>query len=322
MMKLGEIYDLAIKMAIDTDPRPKKEILDDLKELKKKFKKMKKEERIGFDEDQLKNPYADSRILAGDLNMQVRTILTGIDMETAEILMANELNKKGEKIDLILAHHPEGRALQGLADAMKLQEHIMESAGVPLNITEKVLAPRIAEVKRALHADNFNRVAMAAELMGIAFACFHTLADNQVYAFLEKNISSKKHKRVTDVIKALLKIPEYKIAAEQGNKPEIVTGSENSYTGKIVATEMTGGTSGSEKIFEKLEYAGVGTILSMHCGEKHRKMAEKHHINVIVAGHMASDSLGMNLLLDKFEKKGVKIIPASGLIRVSRNKKK
>lgn len=322
MMKLGEIYDLAIKMAIDADPRPKKEVMDDLKELNKKYKKMKKDEKIGFDLDRLKNPYADSRVLAGDLNQEIRCILTGIDMETPEILLANELNKKGEKIDLVLAHHPEGHALQGLADAMKLQEHVMDVAGVPLNVTEKILSPRIAEVKRALHADNFNRVEMAAELLGFAFACFHTLADNQVYAFLEKNISAKKHRRVKDVIDALLKIPEYKISAEQGNKPEVVSGSPNSYAGKIVATDMTGGTSGSEKIFEKLEHAKVSTILSMHCGEKHRKMAEKHHINVIVAGHMASDSIGMNLLLDQFEKKGVKIIPASGLIRVSRNKKK
>lgn len=321
-MKLGEMYDLAIEMAIDKDPRQKKEIINELKEVKEKYQKMAKEEKIGFDQDKLKNPYADSRILFGDLDKEISCILTGIDMETPEILMANELNKKGKKIDLVLAHHPEGKALQGLADAMKLQEHIMEAAGVPLNVTEKILSPRIAEVKRALHADNFNRVAMAAELMNIAFACFHTLADNQVYAYLEKNISSKNHRHIKDVIKALLKIPEYKISAEQGNKPEVVTGSENSYAGKIVATEMTGGTSGSEKIFQKLEHAGVSTILSMHCGEKHRKMAEKHHINVIVAGHMASDSLGMNLILDEFEKKGVKIIPASGLIRVSRNSKK
>lgn len=321
-MKLGAIYDLAVEMAIDADPRSKKEIMDDLKELKAKYKKMKKEEKVGFDEDKLKNPYADSRVLTGDLNKEIKTIFTGIDMETPEILMAKELNREGHKIDLILAHHPEGHALQGLAEAMKLQEHIMGKVGVPLNTMEKILAPRIAEVKRALHADNFNRVEMAADLMGFAFACFHTLADNQVYNYLEKNISSKKFKRVKDVIEALVKIPEYKISSEQGNKPEVVTGSPDSYAGKIVAAEMTGGTSGSEKMFEKLEQAGVTTILSMHCGEKHRKMAEKHHINVIVAGHMASDSLGMNLLLDEFEKKGVKIIPASGLIRVSRNKKK
>ncbi|KKR97364.1 MAG: hypothetical protein UU49_C0033G0007, partial [Candidatus Magasanikbacteria bacterium GW2011_GWC2_41_17] len=44
-------------------------------------------------------------------------------------------------------------------------------------------------------------------------------------------------------------------------------------------------------------------------------------LNIIIAGHIASDSLGLNLFLDELEKKGIKIIPCSGLIRVSRVKK-
>ncbi|PJB18902.1 NGG1p interacting factor NIF3, partial [Candidatus Falkowbacteria bacterium CG_4_9_14_3_um_filter_36_9] len=53
-------------------------------------------------------------------------------------------------------------------------------------------------------------------------------------------------------------------------------------------------------------------------GEEHRKEAEKNHINVVIAGHMASDSLGMNLFLDELEKKGITVVPCSGLIRVKR----
>jgi hypothetical protein len=60
----------------------------------------------------------------------------------------------------------------------------------------------------------------------------------------------------------------------------------------------------------------------MHQSEEHRKAAEKAHINVIVAGHISSDSIGMNLFLDELEKRGMEIIPFGGLIRISRNKKK
>ena len=82
---------------------------------------------------------------------------------------------------------------------------------------------------------------------------------------------------------------------------------------------MTGGTGGSEDAFAKLAIAGVGTIVGMHIGEKHRKEAEKNHINVIIAGHMASDSLGLNLLLDQLGKDdNLEVIPCSGLIRVER----
>jgi hypothetical protein len=41
-------------------------------------------------------------------------------------------------------------------------------------------------------------------------------------------------------------------------------------------------------------------------------------MNVLVAGHMASDSLGLNLLADKIEERGVAITPCSGFLRVRR----
>jgi hypothetical protein len=82
--------------------------------------------------------------------------------------------------------------------------------------------------------------------------------------------------------------------------------------------DMTGGTSGSEDAYEKLRIAGVGTLVVMHIGEKHRKEAEKNHINVVNAGHMASDSLGMNMILDEVARKGVEILPSAGLLRFSR----
>ncbi|HPM39035.1 MAG TPA: NGG1p interacting factor NIF3, partial [Candidatus Pacearchaeota archaeon] len=50
----------------------------------------------------------------------------------------------------------------------------------------------------------------------------------------------------------------------------------------------------------------------------HRKEAEASHINIVIAGHISSDSLGMNLFLDELEKKGIEIIPFSGLTRIKR----
>jgi len=60
----------------------------------------------------------------------------------------------------------------------------------------------------------------------------------------------------------------------------------------------------------------------MHLSEKHKEEAEAAHINAIIAGHISSDSIGMNLFLDELEKRGIKIYPCSGLIRVKRFKKK
>ncbi|HQQ25742.1 MAG TPA: NGG1p interacting factor NIF3, partial [Methanomassiliicoccales archaeon] len=80
----------------------------------------------------------------------------------------------------------------------------------------------------------------------------------------------------------------------------------------------TGGTSGPKDVYEKLAQAGVGTVVFMHIPEAHLEEVRKHHLNVVIAGHVASDSLGMNLLADKLEERGVKVTPCSGFIRARR----
>ena len=64
--------------------------------------------------------------------------------------------------------------------------------------------------------------------------------------------------------------------------------------------------------------AGVGTVVAMHVSEEHKKEAESANINIVVAGHISSDSLGINLFLDELEKQGIEIIPCSGFTRISR----
>lgn len=105
-----------------------------------------------------------------------------------------------------------------------------------------------------------------------------------------------------------------------GFGPFVIVGSPKHRLGKIAITEITGGTEGSKQIYEKMAQVGIGTTIAMHLSEEHRQEAEKANINVIVAGHISSDSLGMNLFLDKLEQKGIEIIPCSGLIRVKRKK--
>ena len=56
----------------------------------------------------------------------------------------------------------------------------------------------------------------------------------------------------------------------------------------------------------------------MHVPEDAVQALRKMHVNVIDAGHMAADSIGANLFLDELEKRGVEVIPCSGLIRVKR----
>lgn len=316
-MKLQEIYQLIIKLGIEHDPRGKEVAIKQLDKEKKKFADLKEEDKQEVDQDQLFNPYSDTRILFGEPDQEVKRILVGVDMEVGEMVLADRLGEKGQKIDLVLAHHPEGKATAGLYNVMHMQEDLMAQLGVPINVAESIMATRIGEVRRGLMPLNHNRAVDAARLLDLPLLCCHTPADNMVAEYLQKYIDEKNCETLNDIVKALKSIPEYAEAVKIGAGPTIVVGSKDRRAGKIFV-DMTGGTSGSEDAYAKLSTAGVGTLIVMHIGEKHRKEAEKNHINVIIAGHLASDSLGMNLIIDHIAREGVEILPCSGLIRVER----
>ncbi|HBV98797.1 MAG: NGG1p interacting factor 3 protein, NIF3 [Peptococcaceae bacterium BICA1-7] len=316
-MKIRDIYELAVTMGIEADPRGKDRVQALLAREKKKYEDMKEEEKKEFDAEALTNPYGDTRILAGDPDKEVKRVLVGIDMEVGEVLLADRLMEKGSPIDLILSHHPEGKALANLYRVMHIQEDVLVQAGVPVNVAEGILAARIGEVKRTLMPINHNRAVDAAVILGHALMSVHTPADNLVNSALQKKFDELKPETVGDVVRLLKGEPEYAGAAKLGAGPTIIVGNKERRAGKVLL-DMTGGTSGSEDAYSKLSQAGVGTLVVMHMGEKHRKEAEKSHINVIIAGHMASDSMGMNLLLDRLEASGVEVVPCAGLIRHKR----
>jgi putative NIF3 family GTP cyclohydrolase 1 type 2 len=148
--------------------------------------------------------------------------------------------------------------------------------------------------------------------------CGHTVCDNRVARFVEEKLTKDNPKYLEEVMKSLLEISEYKEAAKMGAGPRIFVGDPDNRAGKIVFTEITGGTEGAPEIYEKLAQAGAGTIIGMHISEKHREEAEKANINVVIAGHISSDSIGVNLLMDDLEKAGIEIVPCGGLIRIKR----
>ena len=315
-MKIKDIYQLIIREGMAKDPRGT-DVEKYLENINKEEQELKEDAKKYFDQDKLFNPYSDTRVLYGDLNREVKTIIAGIDIETQELLLADRLREKGTKIDLVLAHHPEGKALVGLYEVMRLQEDMLYNLGVPINIAQGILSSRISEVQRNLLPLNHNRGVDAARLLDLPFMCAHTPADNQVQHFLEETFNKEQPETVGDVIKILKEIPEYQEAMYLGTGPQVVAGKEKNRAGKILV-DMTGGTSGSEKAYEKMAAAGIGTIIGMHMGDKHREEAEKNYINVIIAGHIASDSLGMNLLLDQLENQGIEVLTFSGLTRVRR----
>jgi putative NIF3 family GTP cyclohydrolase 1 type 2 len=320
-MNVQQIFDLGIKIGVENDPRGKKGVEKYLTRVKKEYQEMKEKDRRYFDVLKLSNPYPDSCIHVDDGRKNVKRVIAGIDIEAGEIILASQLNERGKTIDLAISHHPTGNALANLHHVMEMSIGVFESFGLPIHKAEKVMEDRIKEVGRGVHPANHHRVVDIARVLGVNFISTHTITDNLVNRFVHDLLSKEKPETLGEIIDLFMEIPEFQEGKRRGAGPTIIAGHRNKKIGKFVV-EMTGGTEPGSQIYEEFSRIGISTAISMHMKEDGVKKANEQHMNVIIAGHMSSDSIGMNLFLDELEKKGIQIIPCGGLIRVSRNKKK
>lgn len=317
-MKLKDIYRIAVETGIAADERDRAEIDRVLTAAKRTYDKLDEDEKVYFDPEKLSNPYSDTRICEGDPEMDVRGMLVGIDMEAPEVLLADRLRERGEPIDLIFAHHPEGPGYANLHEVMYLQADLWAAQGVSIAAADALIAPRAEELRRRIMPVNHYRAIDVARLLGFASMSCHTPADNSVNAFVQRFVDEAAPGTLEQLVKALRTIPEYGDGARKGYGPTIVLGNALARPGRIVA-DMTGGTEGPKDALDRLSAAGVGTLVGMHYSEEYRTHAEELKLNLVVAGHISSDVLGMNLVLDAIERAGdVAVVCASGMVRFKR----
>lgn len=253
-------------------------------------------------------PWDSGTLVEGD---NIRKILFGIDMETQELLLGKELG-----VDLVISHHPHtGEQDVYFHKVLEVQIDKMMSFGIPINKAQKALRKKVNSLEKNAHARNYDRVQSAAKLLKMPYMNIHLPADRITERFVQGFIDQKlgNHQKATlkDVIDVLMEIKEYQNTPAG---PVIRVGRNDDYAGRI-AVLMAGGTNGGAEVFKAYFKAGVGTIVCMHIPEDVREAVEKQNIgNVIVAGHMASDSIGLNILIKELRNRGLEVITMSGII--------
>lgn len=319
-MTLQEMYELAVEMGMKADPRGLDQVKKLLVKTKKDYEELAEKKKKYFDKEAFNNPYSDSRILFGDPKLKVKKVMAGIDAEAAEVLLVDRLNQRGEKIDLLISHHPSGHALAALDEVMDVQVDMFAKAGVPENVAHALFEERKQAVKRKFGPMNHSRAVDAARLLGVPLLALHTIWDNLGNQFMTDYLGKKKFDTVGEVLDSINEIPEFVEAIKGKSGPSIVCGSASRRAGRVVVG-FTGGTNPSKELYREMAKAGVGTIVEMHVPEEAVQELKKLHINVIDTGHMAADSIGANIYLDELEKRGVEVVPCSGLIRVKRSRR-
>lgn len=242
----------------------------------------------------------------------IKKVLIGVDMETQELLLGKELG-----VDCVVSHHPKAdESRVEFSKVMKVQIDRMVKFGVPINKAQKVLRKKQKSVELRTHVANYDRCSSAARLLEMPYMNIHMPADmigqEVVQKHLDEKFSDQPRKTVGDVVDALKEMEAYKDVLAG---PVIRVGSEKDFAGKV-AVLFAGGTNGGEDVFKAYFEAGVGTIICMHVPEDVKKAVEKQNIgNVIVAGHMASDTIGLKKIAEAWEQEGIEVIKMAGIIK-------
>lgn len=240
----------------------------------------------------------------------IKRVLAGIDMSDATLLAAKQMG-----YDCVAEHHGiMGKAMH-IGDQMyKDQMMLMYKFGVPINVAQKAIETRAKEESQKMHSKNLNRQADFAKFLGMPYVGIHTPADLIGQKIVQDRMDelTKDNPFVTlqEVVDALNEFPEVRNALQD---PLIRVGSPDSYAGKICVM-FAGVTCSTAEVYKTFFDYGVGTLIMMHMPDDMVKaVREQNKGNLIIAGHMASDSIGFNRILDAWEEAGLEVTRIGGL---------
>ncbi|MGQ9565510.1 MAG: hypothetical protein ACUVT5_03065 [Candidatus Bathyarchaeales archaeon] len=236
----------------------------------------------------------------------IRKVLFSIDVGVSELLLAKQYG-----YDAVIAHHPVGgTATINFYKVFQRHVHQMVDAGVPRVKAEMVVKKKLSELEVDAHTRNYAQTIDVAKFLKIPFMNIHTPLDEVGRSIMSKQISRKlrKNSTVQDVVLALQELPEFKKAT---TKIKIRLGKPENPAGKVVVSHGAG-TNGGYEIAKTYFQHGIGTVVYIHIGvgdlEK-LKLEEKG--NLIITGHIASDSVGINPFIRELEKRKISVTPIS-----------
>jgi len=232
----------------------------------------------------------------------IRKVLFGIDAGVPELMLA-----KQRGYDAVIAHHPQGgTAIIRFHHVFKRHIQQMVAAGIPVEEAEKAVQKKLEDLEVEGHIRNYGHAVDVAKLLKMPYMNIHTPLDEVGRKIMAEKVDNRirKDSTVGDVVSALEELPEFKNALTE---IKIRMGNAGNRAGKV-AVSHGAGTNGGYEIARTYFKYGVGTVVYIHVrpGDLEKLKAERKG-NLIVTGHIASDSVGINPLIHELEKRNVSV---------------
>lgn len=238
----------------------------------------------------------------------IKKVMLTIDVTTADLMLAKNLG-----CDAVITHHPIGKTAINFYKLIDRHIDYMRENG----ISEHIAKMSILELKRKIelrsHTQIYSSIVDSAKILDIPLVNIHQPCDEYAKRVISQKIQNTNPNLVSELITALEEIPEF-IKAE--TKIQVVYGNPDSRVYKWVAV-IAAGTNGGFQVAKSYFENGISTVLYFHIdyGDLVKLRESAIQGNLIILGHLAGDSIGMNALGKKLEDKGIQVV-SKDIIRV------
>jgi hypothetical protein len=244
----------------------------------------------------------------------VRRALFGIDVDPGDLAIAKE---KG--YDLVISHHPTGAARLTFPEVLRKHADILKRHGVPADAADAAARALRESREPGAHADNYDHLPSVARLLAIGLMCIHNPCDEIGRRVMDETLRSRLGPRPTvrDAVEVLTALPEFREAA---TAIVVRMGREDNPLGTW-AVFHGAGTNGGFDVAQAAFEHGIDTVFYIHIDAGHlRRLWDTYGRegakNLVVTGHLASDSIGINALVRELRARGIRVDTYSGIVDV------
>lgn len=232
----------------------------------------------------------------------IKKILFGIDADAPELLLAKQLG-----YDTVISHHPKGElAIINFHQVFSKHIQQMVEVGVPQREAEETVVKKMKTLEIEMHTRNYSHAVDVARMLKMPYMNIHTPLDELGRRIMAQRIRHKigEDSTIRDVVSALKELPEFKNAKTD---IKIHLGNATNPAGKTVVSHGAG-TNGGYEIAKTYFKNGINTLIYIHISPADlEKLKADSTGNLIVTGHIASDSVGINPLIEELESRHVSV---------------
>ncbi|MFQ5941036.1 MAG: Nif3-like dinuclear metal center hexameric protein [Nitrososphaerales archaeon] len=247
----------------------------------------------------MKSIPADSAIHVSGKN--VSKVLLCLDASPAELMLAKNLG-----CDAVIAHHPIGKSSLNFHLVFDRHVDYMLEYGIPRQIAEEAVRKLKERVALRTHTTIYTHTVAAAEKLKISLVNIHLPCDELMRRTILSALEANRIQTVSDIKKVVEQIPEFRNSETEVQVPY---GDPANEAGKF-ALVIAAGTNGGYPVAKAYFDHGISTVIYLHVNTEDltRLKEDKVKGNLVILGHLAGDSVGLNQLADALGKEGINVV--------------